>query len=103
MRATEALRLAHAHGVRVRIADGVPILEADHEPEAWVVNALRECKDEIIALLSGPESVNDPPPASHDDCPLCQGTNLVTDVAGQYCVDCRQRITGAPVRDGYPR
>jgi hypothetical protein len=92
MNATEALRLAYDHGVRVCVEDGALALEADREPEACILDTLRKHKDEIITLLISPESVNDEPAASCHNCPACRGTNIVNDVAGQYCIDCRKRI-----------
>lgn len=36
-------------------------------------------------------------PAPADTCHQCSGQNIVTDAAGRYCVDCRQRIEGNPL------
>ena len=54
MSATEAIRMAEATGIRIGVEGSDLILEADLEPTADVVNAIRRHKSEIIRLLAPP-------------------------------------------------
>ena len=51
MNAQQALRDARAAGVRVKLARGTLALQADAQPPASVVVALRQHKAEIVALM----------------------------------------------------
>lgn len=52
MTGEEVLALAASHGVRVALALEDLHLEADHEPPAEVVDALRDHKEAVVAELS---------------------------------------------------
>ena len=55
MSAVEALRLARENGVRLGVAGGDLILDADREPAPRVLEALRQHKAGIVALLTAAE------------------------------------------------
>jgi hypothetical protein len=70
--AIETLRAAAAAGVRVSVDRGRLIMEAASEPPAALVDALVQCKAEIIALLD-PAARDEGTPSSaaiagHDHC-----------------------------------
>jgi hypothetical protein len=52
MTGEEVLALARSHGVRIALALGDPLLEADDEPPVEVVDALRDHKQAVVAELS---------------------------------------------------
>ncbi len=56
MSAVEALRLAQASGVHLGVDGDDLILDADLEPPVEVVEAIRQNKAEIVALLTTPGS-----------------------------------------------
>ncbi len=56
MSAVEALRLAQASGVHLGVDGDDLILDADLEPSVEVVDAIRQNKAEIVALLTTPGS-----------------------------------------------
>ena len=51
MTGEEVLALAASHGVRVALAHGDLRLEADHEPPAEALDALRDHKEGVVAEL----------------------------------------------------
>ena len=55
MSAVEALRMARENGVRLGVAGGDLILDADREPEPRVLEAIRRYKAGIVALLTEAE------------------------------------------------
>ena len=56
MSAFEALRLAHENGVRLSVSGTQLTLDADLEPPAHVLEALRQNKAGIVQLLSEPDT-----------------------------------------------
>ncbi len=57
MSAIEALRMARENGVRLGVAGGDLILDADREPARQVLEAIRLHKAAIVALLTSAKSV----------------------------------------------
>lgn len=52
MSATEAVRLAQENGIRLRVSGNDLILEADREPAATVLDALKCHKTEVVTIVA---------------------------------------------------